>query len=217
MIKRIATAAALMLGLAAPAAAEMELSFYGGYQTAPHSRVEGTRANGTTYSNLIGWDGKSFAAPPYYGARAMWWRPNDIGFGIELTHAKFYAPAAEMPGGFTALEFTDGHNIITFNAMKRWSGKWANGKLTPYVGAGIGIAMPHVDVTENGNVTYGYQVTGPAFKAIAGAKYDLNQRWAIFSEYQFTISQNEADLAGGGKLETRLISNALNFGVALKF
>lgn len=218
MIKKHIAAAALAAAgatLAVPAAAEMELSFYGGYQTAPHSRVTGTRADTTTYSNLIGWDGKSFAAPPYYGMRAMWWKQSGLGFGLELTHSKFYAPAAEMPAGFTALEFTDGHNIITANVMKRWDNKW--GKFTPYVGAGIGFAMPHVDVTENGNVTYGYQVTGPAAKAIAGVKYDLNDRWGLFSEYQFTISQNEADLAGGGTMKTRLISNALNFGVAYKF
>jgi len=219
MIKKyIATAAIASLGavaMAAPAAAEMELSFYGGYQTAPHSRVKGTRANGTAYSNLIGWDGKSFEAPPYYGMRAMWWRDSGLGFGMEFTHSKFYAPGAEMPAGFSRLEFTDGHNIITANVMKRWDNKW--GKFTPYVGAGIGFAMPHVDVTENGNRTFGYQVTGPAAKAIAGVKYDLNDRWGLFSEYQFTISQNEADLENGGTMKTRLISNALNFGVSYSF
>ena len=72
-------------------------------------------------------------------------------------------------------------------------------------------------MTENGNRTYGYQYTGPALRLSAGASYDLNDRWAVFGEYQFTISDNEADLEGGGKLNTRLISNAVNVGVSFRF
>lgn len=217
MFKRIATAAAFIVALAAPAAAEIELSFYGGSQSSPHSRVTGTRADGSAFNELIGWKGKSFAMPPYYGARAMFWRPSNIGYGIEFTHTKVYAPGAEMPAGFSRLEFTDGHNIITFNVLKRWPGKWARGKITPYAGGGVGFAMPHVDVTENGNRTFGYQVTGPAAKVMAGIKYDINDRWALFTEYQFTWSDNSATLTGGGSLDTRIISNALNVGVSMKF
>jgi lipid A oxidase len=145
----------------------------------------------------------------------MWWRPSNIGYGIELTHAKAYAPAAEMPPGFTRLEFTDGHNIVTANVMKRWPNRWRN--MTPYAGAGIGLAIPHVDITEGANRTYGYQVTGPAAKLIAGVKYDLNQRWAVFTEYQFSYTKNDVDLAGGGNMKMPIITNALNVGVAVKF
>lgn len=209
-------AAAGLLGLALPAAAEMELSFYGGSQSSPHSRITGTTpGTGTPYSALIGWQGKSFAAPPYYGARAMWWRPSNLAFGVELTHTKAYAPASEMPAGFTRLEYTDGHNILTANVMKRWPGQWKS--LTPYVGAGIGLAIPHVDVTANGERTYGYQVTGPAAKIMAGMKYDINARWAVFTEYQFTYSKNKADLEGGGTMDFPLITNAINLGVSLNF
>lgn len=215
MFHRAKAFALLAAIFATPAAADMEISIYSGYQTSPHSRVEGNRADGSPYSNLIGWQGKSFAAPPYYGARAMWWRDNNIGWGVELTHAKHYAPRAEMPAGFSRLEFTDGHNILTANVMKRWPGKW--NKLTPYAGLGLGIAVPHVDVVENGNKTYGYQFTGPAMRLTAGAKYDINDRWNVFGEYQFIVSKNSADLTGGGKLNTRLISNALNIGVGMKF
>ena len=90
--------AALSLGLtalfAAPAAAEIELSFYTGYQTAPHSRVKGNRgasSGGTAFDTLIGWQGKSFEAPPYYGLRGTWWQENDIGYGLEFSHNKVYA------------------------------------------------------------------------------------------------------------------------------
>lgn len=215
LIRTLAACATLTL-TALPAVAETEISVYGGWQTAPHSSVSGTRADGTSFRSTIGWDGKSFDMPPYYGVRAMWWQPNDIGYGIEFTHAKVYAPANERLPEFDRLEFTDGHNIVTANIAKRWPGLWAE-RFTPYVGAGLGIAVPHVDVTENGNRTFGYQYTGPALRLTAGASYDLSDRWAAFSEYQFTISDNEADLEGGGTLKTRLISNALNVGLAFRF
>lgn len=204
---------------AAPAQAEIELGFYTGYQTSPHSRVTGTRgasSGSTAFNSLIGWEGKSFEMPPYYGVRATWWRPDDIGFGIEFSHDKVYAPAAEMPAGFSRLEFTDGHNIITANVSKRWTDKWGTG-ITPYVSGGLGFAMPHVDVTEGTNRTFGYQITGPAARLSAGAKYQFNDRWSVFGEYQFTWSDNQADLAGGGSLSTRIITNALNVGVGFSF
>lgn len=210
--------ACLLIVPASLASAEVELSLYGGSQSSPHSRVSGlypgTQAR---YSGLVGWQGKSFASPPYYGARATWWRRPDLGFGIELTHAKVYAPVPEHNAlGFSSLEMTDGHNILTFNVTKRWNNKF--GRFTPYAGAGIGLAIPHVDViSANGFKTYGYQVTGPAVRLTAGAKYDLNERWSVFGEYQFTYSSNKAKLNGGGTLNSDIITNAVNLGVSFNF
>lgn len=198
--------------------AETELSVYTGWQTSPHSRVSGDfPGTGAAYDALIGWDGKSFAMPPYYGVRGTWWQSQSLGFGLEFTHAKVYAPDDERNVlGFDRLEFTDGLNILTANAMYRWDDAWSS--LTPYVGAGIGIAIPHVDVeTAGGLKTFGYQYTGPAGRLIAGVSYDLNERYAIFGEYQFTYSSNSADLDGGGTLNTDIISNALNIGLSFRF
>jgi lipid A oxidase len=147
----------------------------------------------------------------------MWWQPNGWGFGIELTHAKACAPHNEMTAaGFDDLEFTDGHNLITLNAAKRWENKWKS--YTPYVGVGLGIAMPHVDVTPTGGEsTYGYQMTGPVLRLTAGVTRALTDRISLFGEYQFSVSQNEAELDGGGDLSTRLITNALNVGISYSF
>ena len=218
MKKAILATSLIALCATTPAVAETELSFYSGWQTSPHSRVSGNfPGTGAAYSGLIGWDGKSFQMPPYYGVRGTWWRNDRLGFGVELTHAKVYAPAAERaPLGFNRLEFTDGHNLITFNMMYRWPDQWKS--LTPYVGAGIGIAVPHVDVeTATGFKDYDYQFTGPAARLIAGASYDLNERWAVFGEYQFTYSSNSAKLDGNGTLNTDIVTNALNIGLSLKF
>lgn len=213
----LVSVAAFILPVVDANAAEIEVSVYGGIQTLPHSRVKGQHPAIGNFDALIGWDGKSFGPPPYYGLRAMWWQPNGWGFGIELTHAKAYAPHNEMTAaGFDDLEFTDGHNLITLNAAKRWENKWKS--YTPYAGVGLGIAMPHVDVTPTGGEsTYGYQMTGPVLRLTAGVTRALTDRISLFGEYQFSVSQNEAELDGGGDLSTRLITNALNVGISYSF
>lgn len=210
---------AAILGLGSAASAESELSFYAGWQSLPHSRITGDVA-GDPVDSLIGWDGKSFQAPPYYGGRYTYWTSEKFGFGLEGTHAKAYAPGAELPAELTSAEFTDGHNIITLNAHRRWSNVWMNGRVTPYVLGGVGIAVPHVDIQPSyagAPHTFGYQFTGPAVRLGAGASWELNDRWALFGEYQFTWSDNEVDLDGGGTLQTEIKTNALNFGVSMKF
>ncbi|MFQ6551038.1 outer membrane protein [Aestuariibius insulae] len=204
-----------LVALAAPAAAEIELSVYLGYQTAPHSRIEGDNASGD-FDELIEWDGKSGEAPPYYGIRATWWRTETLGFGLELNHAKVYGNEDDLAkAGFETLELTDGLNIVTANVMRRFPDAW--GAFTPYIGAGVGVAVPHVDAEDGTNDTFEYQLTGPAAMALGGVSYDINDTWALFGEYKITYSSNEADLDGGGTLETDIVTNALNLGVSYRF
>ena len=228
MMHRILTAAtALAIGFAAPAAAEMELSFYLGVQELSDSNGSGFLPGGAPISRNFNWEGNSLEAPIYYGARAIWWTPDDLGFGIEGTHTKAYASGADRAAiGVSRFELSDGHNIITANVMKRWPGAISD-RLTPYVGAGIGVAIPHVDAQVLGasNRTFDYEYTGPALRGIAGMKYDFNEDWAIFGEYQFTWSDNDITLdadptvAGqtNGKLSTELLTHALNIGISYSF
>lgn len=218
----IAASAAAMI--AAPAAAEMELSFYLGLQSVQDSTASGTVPGAGAVSQSVDWEGKPLENPFYYGARATWWTANNLGFGVELTHAKAYADAASQAAlGLSRLELSDGHNIITANVMKRWPGAFPKTpKFTPYVGAGLGVAMPHVDAlpTAGGAVrTFGYEVTGPAARGIAGLKYDLNQDWALFGEYQVTWSDNDLTIDGApaGKLKTEIVTHSVNFGVSYSF
>ncbi len=217
-MRQLILSIALLAGMAAPAAAEVELSFYTGWQTLPHSRLSGQLPNGGgSYDELVGWDGKSFQMPPYYGARATWWRSETLGFGLEYTHTKAYAPDSTKNAlGFSRLEFSDGHNVLTANVLRRWPERW--GDLTPYVGGGLGIAFPHVDATHNsGSRTYGFQVTGPAMRLLAGVSYPINDRFSMFGEYQFTYSSNEGEFDGGGTFNTDIKTNALNIGISLNF
>ncbi|WP_123793937.1 outer membrane protein [Pacificibacter maritimus] len=198
---------------------ETQISVYGGYQTAPHSGVSGDDPEANWSDEFTaGWDGKSFDAPAYYGARAIRWRSDNWGWGGEFTHAKVLADdSTRAENGYEKFEFTDGLNIITINAMRRWPSAWGE-KITPYVGAGLGFAMPHVDIkTTGGTHTFGYQVTGPAVRAIAGASYGINDTWAMFAEYQGTYSMNKVDLDNGGTIETNVITNAVNVGFSYSF
>lgn len=216
MFRTLTLAAAAMI-VPHLALAEVELSFYGGWQSAPHSDVS-IRGDSVLGDDdfTAGWEGRPFEAPPYYGLRATWWPSGTFGFGVDINHAKVYADAETLAAaGLDRLEFSDGLNILTVNAYRRWED--AFGSLTPYVGGGVGIAFPHVEVVDPGTRTWGYQVTGPAVAWMAGVSYPLGDRWSVFGEYKGTYSRNTADLDTGGTLETDIITNALNLGVSFSF
>lgn len=212
-----ALAALLTAPFATSAAAEIELGIYGGWQTSPHSDISGNLPSSGDFSEFIGWDGKSFAMPPYYGLRATYWQNETTGWALEWTHAKVYG--AHDSSLFNRLEFTDGLNLITVNYAKRWQNRWDD--FTPYVSAGVGISLPHVDIeptnAADGGAIYEYQLTGPAARLTAGVSYELNDNWNLFSEYQFTWSQNDVSLDAGGTLSTRILTNAINVGVSYNF
>ena len=197
-------------------AQSIEVSIYGGLQSSPHSRITGKHStSGAQYSELVGWEGKSFDAPIYYGIRTTFRRSDKLSYGAEFTHTKAYAPnKALQSAGFDRLEFTDGHNIITLNINKRWE----LGEFNTYSLVGLGIAIPHVDALPSGGLhTFEYQYTGPAVRAAVGLSRKLNEDFSIFTEYQFTASDNKVSLRNGGTLNTKLLTNAVNVGVSYNF
>ncbi len=197
-------------------AKSIEIGVYGGIQSSPHSRITGKHStSGAQYTELVGWEGKSFDAPIYYGIRTTFWRNDKLGYGAEFTHTKAYAPSnALQNAGFDRLEFTDGHNIVTFNINRRWE----LGEFKTYSLVGLGIAMPHVDALPSGGLhTFEYQYTGPAVRAAVGLSRNLNEDFSIFTEYQFTASDNKVSLRNGGTLNTKLLTNAVNVGVSYNF
>ncbi len=218
MRKLLASTAVTSVILATPALAELEISAYIGTQSLPHSNFTGDFA-GTPFNHTFAPEGRSFDAPPYYGLRGVWWRESGWGYGLEFTHAKAYASDADLIAlGADRFEFTDGHNIITANIHRRWEDQWWNGRLSPYVLGGVGIALPHVDIQPTGGThTFGYQLTGAALRVGAGLSMSITEKMAVFGEYQFTYSQNEVSLDGGGTVNADLKTNALNFGLSYAF
>lgn len=208
--------AACLAALPSLAMAEMEFSFYTGIQDAAHGRIYGTGGTVDGDDYLIDWEGRSFELPPYYGLRATWWQSEALGFGVDVNHVKVYASDASLAdSGYDILGFTDGLNIITVNAYRRFPNlDWG---VTPYIGAGAGVAMPHVEVSKGGSETIGFQVTGPAVTVVAGASYPLSDTVSVFGEYKGTYSQNKAELDDGGTLEADIVTNAVNLGLSFRF
>lgn len=210
-------AAALLIAFLLPiqAFAQVELSFYGGAQSAPASDV-------AIRDDVIGnddfrvqWEGRSFTAPIYYGIRATQWQTPSFGYGLDFAHNKIYPQDGQLPAGYSRLEFTDGLNTLTLNAYRRWSN--VLGDVSPYVGGGVGLAIPHVEVSAAGSRTYGFQITGPAATWVAGASMPINDQFSVFGEYKGTFSSNTGDLDSGGTVATDVFTNALNLGVSFNF
>lgn len=199
---------------AAPAQAELVLSFYLGANASPDSIVNyDLNLGGGVQSPLVAWDGEAFDMPPYFGTRAIWWfedRPN-WGVGIDNAHAK--VAANPVPAGLSRLEFTDGINIVTANVHYRFINK---SRFTPYVGAGLGFTTPHVEVTNIAGTSHTseYQFGGPAVQALIGIEAAINDKWAVFGELKTAYVEISGDLAGGGWVKTNIISNQIAFGLS---
>ncbi|MEM0977559.1 MAG: outer membrane beta-barrel protein [Pseudomonadota bacterium] len=217
-MKQILFASAALFFAMGPANA-VEISIYTGFQTAPHSTVEGTDPTGAgDFDFTAGWEGRSFEMPPYYGIRATWWRNENLGYALEFTHAKVYSDdETQDDSGFDVLEFTDGLNQIIASVRYRWPNQWGN--FTPYVNGGLGVSIPYVEVksTPTADETDGLQYGGLAGALALGVNYDLNDRWGLFGEYRFSYQEVNVDLDGGGDLETSIYTNALNVGVSYNF
>jgi len=212
-MKRLLAFCIAMLAAPSSSFAQVELSFYTGVQSAQPSDVSIRDPLSLPVNARLNWQGRSFDAPLYYGLRATSWRSGSFGVGLDFAHNKIYP--SSLPDGYDVLEMTDGLNTLTVNAYRRWDGVF--GDLTPYVGGGIGIAVPHVEVTNDISQTSGYQLTGPAATLIAGASLPINDQWSVFGEYKGTYSTNTAELDSGGTLETDIATNALNVGVSFNF
>lgn len=190
----------VLLLAASPAVAEVELRFYGGWAGAPDGGVTVTHegAGDDRDVSLGGGAGQ-------LGARATWW--GDSGFGVSLDLSRFGGSDAEAGDG---LSF-GGLDTVTVSGMQRWED--AFGGVTPYVGAGLGLAMTEIDAEGLGGV----DATGPAVSWVAGASVPIGGNWAVFGEYEGTYADVEGDTPGGGALESDTVRNSINLGVSFSF
>lgn len=218
----IAALAGLALGMPAlvqaSVAGELQISGYSGYIASPHSNVS-SNDGVTSYSNSVGWEGKPFEMPPFWGARVTYWtdRWENWGGAIDFAHSKVYADlTGGVAGVYDTLEFTDGLNLLTANILYRYPN---SSRFTPYVGIGAGLSIPHVEVefVSTGDETLEYQVTGPAVQGLIGVDIALTENVSTFVEYKANYSWNEADLTNGGSLETNILSNQFIVGLTYKF
>jgi lipid A oxidase len=199
------------------AQADMAFSAYGGFSPSHHTDVT-VSGTGSDWVSSVIWKGaSSFEMPPYYGFRATWWldelnQPN-WGVALDFNHNK--VTAKNPPVGVTTLEFTDGLNLLTLNALYRFPNTT---RFTPYVGAGAGLSIPHVEYQRGGGPkTFDYQIGGPAIAGLAGVDIKLTDYISVFTEYRATYAWNNVSLNGGGKMRADILSHHFMAGVTVTF
>lgn len=208
----------------------------------------------------VHWYTDPFHNPIYYGARAYrWFAGGTTGAMVDFIHSKAMARRDEQ-AAFSGqiegkpvpergpvsdvvrkLEFSHGHNMLLFNGLLRLPG--IGTRLSPYVGAGGGVLLPHTEVQIAGSSqprTYEYNYAGPAAQALAGLEFRL-PRLSFFVEYKFTYGDYEAPLSQmngswlfldiwrqisrwlngeeppGGHVTTQIVSHQVVGGLAVRF
>lgn len=180
------------------------------------ARIENPGAKGATDFTIdpVGWYTDPFKSPIYYGARvAQWFSGGKAGTGVDFIHSKAIAPLddeanfsgtldgqplparARIRDVVSKLEFSHGHNMLLLNGFLRLPSIGA--RLSPYVGAGGGVLLPHTEVEfANGSRprTYEYNYAGPAGQALAGFEVRLS-KLSLFVEYKFTYGHYGAPLS----------------------
>ncbi len=160
----------------------------------------------------VEWLGKPFINPVYYGVRiARWFDGGRAGSMLDFTHSKAISrpdrnakfegilggqPAPEtalIKDVFKKLEASHGHNMLTLNGLLRLP--TFSARVSPYVGLGAGISLPHseVHVKTDPARTYEYQYAGPVGQALIGLEIRL-PRMSYFIEYKFSVAPYEMPL-----------------------
>jgi lipid A oxidase len=199
---------------------------FGGYGGLAHTypaSVKIARQDSEMTASGFEWIGKPFTAPIYYGARIQrWGMLGRTATMIDFIHAKAIAKpesAATFTGThngealpekapvrdvFRKLEFSHGHNILTLNGLLRFGSLL--GIVRPYVGAGAGITLPHVEVhlRKDNWRTYEYKFAGFAGQGLAGLEFDLG-RTSLFVEYKFTYAPYDLPLTEEPELDLLVV------------
>jgi lipid A oxidase len=198
---RLALLSVLLLG-AAPAAAEVELGFYGGLAGAPAGDVtlggDAALPDGDAEAGDAGGDrGQA-------GVRAIWWGDADV--GVALDYSRFGDGDGATGEGLTFGTL----DSLTLGGVRRWEGVFES--LSPYVGAGVGVAR--AELGANGDTV---DATGPAVSWVAGASVPIGENWSVFGEYEGTYVDVEGDMESGGTLGSETVTNSINLGVSFDF
>jgi opacity protein-like surface antigen len=212
---------------------ELKLSLYGGQSLTLDTDVDLDRSGGTDLTiRDVSFDDESFTSPFYYGARLSYWfgMVDQWGVMIDFTHAKLVADVDQqvavsgtrkgtavsgnelLSATFENFQISHGHNLLTLNGAYRWR---SDKRINPYVGVGAGVAIPHVEVTVDGEETSDYQMTGPAFQGLVGLDVAFTRHLSAFGEYKLSYAMIDGDLEGGGSIKLDPITNHFIFGLSL--
>ena len=224
---------------AGSARAETTLTLYLGLSLTHDSDVRVRLRDGTdlTYRG-ISWASRSFELPFYYGLQLTHhFEPRrDWGLRLDFFHDKAYADTgkpvpvtgtreggrveATEPLDTTGQGFNMSHgtNYLTLNVLHRWNTcpkVGCTGRLQPYVGAGAGLMIPHVEATVGGASVGEYQLTGPAFQLLGGLAWPFASRLSVLGEYRVTRGAASVSIPGG-ELDTALYTHHFIAGPSLR-
>ena len=227
----------------APASAEITVGAYLGKSMTEDADVELVSDHGTDLRFTgVTWDDESFVGPIYYGAKLTYWLKSSPRWGIggDFTHAKMVAnldsevfvegwrngdavSGTESLGDtFENLSFTHGYNTLTLTGSHRWflgadGPGTAGSRWRPYVGGGVGIAIPHVQVTMDSVETYEYQLVGPAAQGFGGGELSVSRHLSLFAEYKLSWAEMRPDLIDGAQLEVQPWTHHVVLGALFSF
>lgn len=221
--------------------AQLEIDLYGGWSSTLDSDVRLQRPGGIKLRfHDVAWEGRSFDEPIYYGGRLSYWtrRSPHLGLAVDFTHAKIHArldrsvrvtghdggqlvdETRPLGESFSELAMSHGLNLLTFNGLYRWGRggpDQAASRFTPFVGVGLGVALPHVEVETGDSVTGEYQVAGPVVQVGGGGRLSFSHRYSAFAEYRLSYTDLRADLDGGGSLRTEAWTHHVIVGLTVSF
>lgn len=230
----------LAVSLPAATAARAEWSISGalGASTTGDADVQLTQPGGNDLRfSDVAWSGKSFESPVYYGIRFAYWLKESPAWGLALdySHAKMLADLdasvsvdgvrdgtviegmERLGDTFGRLEFTDGHNLVLFTGLYRFFAERTDRAVQPYLGLGLGAAVPHVETLVDGMETFEFQVAGPAVQGLVGVEIPVARAWSLFAESKLAWARISADLEGNGSLSVKPWTAQLAAGVSVSF
>lgn len=195
----------LLLVAAAPVAAEVELSFYGGWQGAPDGGVTISGAGTADREVDLGSE-----AGLGFGARATLWTESDIGVALDYSRLGEAGAEGDASGDGASVGAAD---VLTIGGLYRWED--AFGGVTPYVGAGVGLAQAEITVEDGASSEVG--ASGPAASFVAGASVPLSESLSVFGEYEGTYVDIEGETEDGRSVGAEGLSSSINLGVSFSF
>ena len=226
-------APALLLLLAHPAAAELQVSLHGGLSATPASDVEAWQKDRLSITlHGVEWKSEPLKGPPYWGARVVYWKDwmPASGFGLDFVHTKLIAHDGQRVwatgdrGGNTpvrgfetvgdtvrGLSLSDGLNFLMLNLYERWRTGEA---WRPHLGLGAGILLPHVEGRIGSAAGDGYHYGGLALQALAGFELTLSGPVSLFAEYKLHHAWLKVPYGPDANLSSRLWTHQLALGLS---
>jgi lipid A oxidase len=196
------------ISLGAAARAETQLAAYLGTSWTGDSDVS---VAGQTFRD-VSWETRSFHAPPYYGLRAAHFlAESGWGLAIDFFHDKAYPGEGSLAPALRRLSFSHGLNHVTLDLQRRFQ----VGPVRPYVGAGAGTLVPHVEAQSDFASIDEYQwFRGLSLKAQAGVQGLVAGPLGLFAEYRLTFAHLRVSTPAGD-LSTSLWTHHVVGGVFL--